>query len=872
MVGVLIISTIFLTFCEDEMENINLKGERTKTYTITPKNQVGTDEDFKQLWGNSAVPLRTVTAHNDGNCVYVAPNGNDGNAGTSALPKLTIQNAITTAIGAGKAIVTVIRNGYVGNIVFTENVEIVDTMTLQVEAGETATIQDNSGGNISFKQSNTVIARDILSLIRLSNGWILAGCSTAGAGINSLYTSNDEGLTWAIGTDADLNNRTIWKFIQLANGNIICGGSSAAGVSAIKISGNNGVTWAEATGAGLDNKLVYGLFVTITGRILASTSVNEIYYSDDNGNTWTASATVMTTVSFRFIYTANNRILSGMYYSDNNGLTWSQNPNINNQAMGLIRLPNNTLVASINGDIYKSVNEGNTWTSKDIVGVPITELLLLKNGDILATTGNVGFYISSDFGDNWTISAPYFGGLQYSPIELPNGRVVVGNSQGIYYSANTEIVKQFDNTKAITINGFILDGNNNKVFGAYTKTLKWCHLKNMYQGLYFDNAPTILNNIFENLYNGCVSKNGDYQQNLFYNITNFAVQLDSNTTTFTFKHNTIYLAYIGVLIEGIIATCTLENNLIHKCSGYAISSIVTQLTALNSIIYNQMYNVLAGVQTVLGFLNPLFKSPLLTSLGDYRIQTTEDGYSANSIAKQNANDSFGGYSYDSGAYLITRALFSDIFGLDITPDFPPYDLSKSFVLTNFQQKDTANGDVSKYFDGYRIELTYTQKKGTIGSDLFTSQVMRLMRSSNPMRLIPHTAGVKSGVGSFDATLLTLTLSSDTFVGRDKTTAVIDMYEGWGIKIVANATTYYFRVTSHTDTVITLENIEGYTGMANDTAATYMVEFLPVKCVNPTTEFASEVAGEGFTNLGFIFNDTKRIDSGHNLKFVQTYWC
>ena len=1005
MVGVLIISTIFLFRCEDEME---IKGERTKTYTSTPQNQVGTDADFKALWGNSSTPLRTnqsfesinntvaqaiesshIGANVGGNAFdrnpltywaatiatfqyigqdfgigvahkvlgysvtcdttvsaptgwvvqgsatgvwggeevtvdtragvtwssagqrrdylcslppvvayryyrvkfttpvgvirvreltfggitkYVAKNGSDLNAGTIVSPYLTIQKGVDNCGSMGA--VEIIRNGYVGPMVFQENVLCPYSLSIDVEVGETATVKDNSLNTLSFQNTNVTL-RLFRTFLKLSNGYIIAGADAGGVGVNSIFISTDN-LTFNSGADADMNNRSVYALAQLSNGHILAGTTSAAGVSGVKISSNNGSTWVEATGTTFDNKTVRAICQLSNGRILVGADTIGIFYSTDE-NTFIATSLTTQTI-FSIAEVDAGRVIavtnSGVYYSDNDGANWI----LSNSD---ILIPNGNILYISNikriliGN-YHSNDNGNTWILR--TRLDLYWYYLLENGYILGSYAGTDFWLSRDGGLNWTYQNANVGLEGFC---VGNNKCIyTGNTAGGILYAPLCMITTFSPADDVQISGLILDGNNNNnIYGFTGADAEFCHFKNMYQAYY--QVANILechfhNNIVENCYNGIEAFDTHIHENVIYNITNYAIRMLSTTTNIEIFHNTIYLSYIGILIEGTIATCTLENNLIHKCTGYAISSIVTQLTILNSIIYNSMFNVLSGVRTIMGILNPLFRSEdFLALTQDFRIQVVEDNYSKDSLAKNNANDNSGlplNYVYDSGAFLITRALFSDTFGLDIIPDFDLYDLTKSFVLMNFAQKDTASGDTSKYFDGYRLELTYTQKKGTMGSDLLTSQIIRLMKSSKPMRLIPHSAGIKSGVGSFNATLLTLTLTSDTFVGRDNSTAVIDLYEGYGIKIVANANTYYFRITSHTATVITLENVEGYTGMANDVAAAYIVEFLPVKCVNPSTEFASEAAGEGWTNLGFVFNDEKRKDTGHNLKFVQTYWC
>jgi len=84
----------------------------------------------------------------DLNAVWLAPNGNNANAGTQAAPKLTLQDSGGTGavntLGGAKTTIQIFRNGYVGEMVFTVTAGSISLTTnnLQVEEGETAIIRN----------------------------------------------------------------------------------------------------------------------------------------------------------------------------------------------------------------------------------------------------------------------------------------------------------------------------------------------------------------------------------------------------------------------------------------------------------------------------------------------------------------------------------------------------------------------------------------------------------------------------------------------------------------------------------------------------------------------------------------------------------
>ena len=80
-------------------------------------------------------------APSDSNVIFLAPNGDDGDAGTEAAPKLTVAGA-NAALTGSLPVIHAFRNGFVGEIIFTltGNVTLAADRHMQVEEGEIAKV------------------------------------------------------------------------------------------------------------------------------------------------------------------------------------------------------------------------------------------------------------------------------------------------------------------------------------------------------------------------------------------------------------------------------------------------------------------------------------------------------------------------------------------------------------------------------------------------------------------------------------------------------------------------------------------------------------------------------------------------------------
>src|SRR3990172_2345320 len=83
----------------------------------------------------------------DTNAIWLAKNGSDASAGTQAGPKLTLAGAIA-ALTATKKTIHIFRNGYVGDLLFTQSSTqtLPASRNIQVEEGEIGILKNTFAG------------------------------------------------------------------------------------------------------------------------------------------------------------------------------------------------------------------------------------------------------------------------------------------------------------------------------------------------------------------------------------------------------------------------------------------------------------------------------------------------------------------------------------------------------------------------------------------------------------------------------------------------------------------------------------------------------------------------------------------------------
>ena len=175
----------------------------------------------------------------------------------------------------------------------------------------------------------------------------------------------------------------------------------------------------------------------------SGTQNGNVYYSINNGSTWTATTipgggspvnSVFATTSTLYAATANGFI----YYSANNGTSWSNTSQPDGSAVNSVFVKANTLYAgTANGNVCYSTNGGNSWNFvSQPDGSSVNSIYVASNG-LYAGTANGNVYYSSNNGTSWTVFNSQPDGSAIRSIFVTNSSVYVDTANEYVYSSQS---------------------------------------------------------------------------------------------------------------------------------------------------------------------------------------------------------------------------------------------------------------------------------------------------------------------------------------------------------------------------------------------------------------------------------------------------
>jgi photosystem II stability/assembly factor-like uncharacterized protein len=345
----------------------------------------------------------------------------------------------------------------------------------------------------------------------LPNGEVIAA-----AEYNGIYKSKDIGTTWEIipntssyhvvdfevapngaifgganrlGVIRSLDNGATWQTVLSRSGerendlHIVFDNSGAVyAVSKLGIdcSFDNGETWTKNYDMNLPDVKVTTLYFGTNGRIIAGTSGDSIFLSDNNGTTWRnyPEPEKEEALSVETLELGVNGLLyvgtdHGVYSSDDYGGTYEylgleeytvlgiaadtdDNVYAGTQANGLIqyrpereewesasglnsdittvyacRIYGSSVYCATDNGIYMSTDSGDTWSSVGLENNRISQLDISATGDIFAFVPESGLYMRGVQEDTWNLTRSSTAGWSINDMALD------GNS-GIYLATNGE--------------------------------------------------------------------------------------------------------------------------------------------------------------------------------------------------------------------------------------------------------------------------------------------------------------------------------------------------------------------------------------------------------------------------------------------------
>jgi hypothetical protein len=243
-----------------------------------------------------------------------------------------------------------------------------------------------------------------------------------------LYHSDDNGSNWQVENTPAVNfNDLIFLPTKII----------AATSNGLFVSYNNGINWISHN-TGISNADSIGNIVDIAqkGNRLLIVSQTGVYYSDNDGGSWTAS---IATTGLRSMAVINNTILtskiSGIWTSNDNGLTFTASSNMgivgaNPNIRDILVFNNEVYCRKIGSlEVYKSTDNGLNWQliNSGITGSSVLSLITVDS-KLFVTTSD-GVFELNVLTSNWLSSS-------LSPVEP---LTILHNNNGKYFAYSPAI-------------------------------------------------------------------------------------------------------------------------------------------------------------------------------------------------------------------------------------------------------------------------------------------------------------------------------------------------------------------------------------------------------------------------------------------------
>jgi ligand-binding sensor domain-containing protein len=184
----------------------------------------------------------------------------------------------------------------------------------------------------------------------------------------------------------------------------IFAGTAGGGIIMSSDSGGNWIT----KNVGISNLNIRAIESDTNGNLYAGSNSVVLYTSSDTGNTWTSHSAggTGTAISSIAVYGTNvflGEVNDGVFKSVNNGVTWSEVGLCCASVLSLCSDLNGYVYAGTNTTIYRSSGTFINWTQMNN-GLPTNSVRALLKSDslIFAGTYGDGVYVTANNGTTWT--------------------------------------------------------------------------------------------------------------------------------------------------------------------------------------------------------------------------------------------------------------------------------------------------------------------------------------------------------------------------------------------------------------------------------------------------------------------------------------
>ena len=200
---------------------------------------------------------------------------------------------------------------------------------------------------------------------------------------------------------------------------------------------NNGTSWIKIN-TGMNVSFIWSL-TSFNGKVFAATDMGVFVY---NGSTWTITS--LGTMDVHALTVSGSSIYagtwgSGIFKSENEGLTWTEvNNGLNHFTTIQALTSKGTMIfaGTVGGGVFKSIDGGANWIQVT-VGNNIIWSLAANNNSVIASAYGDGLYHSLDNGATWNkISELNLSFVYSSVVDLSGTYYVSSWTGGVYTSSN----------------------------------------------------------------------------------------------------------------------------------------------------------------------------------------------------------------------------------------------------------------------------------------------------------------------------------------------------------------------------------------------------------------------------------------------------
>ncbi|MEJ2048805.1 MAG: YCF48-related protein [Calditrichota bacterium] len=215
----------------------------------------------------------------------------------------------------------------------------------------------------------------------------------------------------------------------------------------VYFSTDNGTSW-TARNTGIENIHITTLTINSNGDLYAGSLEEGIFYSSDEGITWTSQNTGLGSQNINSLAIAPNGDIyaatqaQGIYRSTDQGLTWtSVNGNLPDLHVRTIAINDNSnlFIGTETGGIFKSTDNGSTWVAKNrnINVRNLNAALTVGGDDLLLGTGGSGIFHSPDGHSDWTSKNNGLDNLYVSDLATDSSEeIFAGTYSGVFRTSD----------------------------------------------------------------------------------------------------------------------------------------------------------------------------------------------------------------------------------------------------------------------------------------------------------------------------------------------------------------------------------------------------------------------------------------------------